>query len=96
MNRALSLYLDGLRFVAAVLVFLSHVKLERFHGEWLGGLGGRAGGPQVWLTFIYDFIVYGLLRAPYSRPMYAAEPFGAWYYNQIAGFIAKRAAALFK
>jgi peptidoglycan/LPS O-acetylase OafA/YrhL len=39
MNKATSIYLDAMRFLAALLVFFNHAQLPRLHGEWLTPLG---------------------------------------------------------
>ena len=39
MNKALSVYLDFTRFLAAMLVFFFHASYTRFDGQWLSAVG---------------------------------------------------------
>lgn len=40
MNRAISTYLDLVRFLAATIVFVTHASYDRFTSGWLNGLSG--------------------------------------------------------
>lgn len=50
-----------------------------------------AGGPRLIGAFIRDFTWNGLFRRPYKKRLYAAEPFGVWFYNQIRDSLSRRA-----
>lgn len=51
MNRHLSLYLDIVRFLAAMLVFFNHAQLPELNGEWLQALGAY-GREAVMIFFV--------------------------------------------
>lgn len=58
MNRATSVYLDLVRFLAAAVVFISHARHDRFTGEWLKPFGGY--GTDAVMAF---FVLSGLVIA---------------------------------
>src|SRR5690606_22128220 len=47
-----------------------------------------SGGPRLIAAFIKDFIWSGLLGRPYQKRLYAAEPFGVWFYYQLRASLA--------
>jgi lysine-specific demethylase 8 len=55
-----------------------------------------AGGPRLVAAFVRDFLWSGLLRRPYRQRLYAAEPFGVWFYNQVRDFILRRVSKIFQ
>jgi peptidoglycan/LPS O-acetylase OafA/YrhL len=57
MTRTLSIYLDLVRLLAALLVLLSHASLDRFGGAWLQPAFARAGTPSVIAFFVLSGFV---------------------------------------
>ena len=55
-----------------------------------------AGGPRLVAAFIRDFFWSGMLGRKYRRRLYAAEPFGVWFYVQLKNAIGRRAARIFR
>ncbi len=62
MNRSLSLYLDLVRFLAAMLVFFNHAQLPELNGEWLSGVGAF-GREAVMIFFVLSGYVIAHVAA---------------------------------
>lgn len=62
MNRSLSLYLDLIRFLAAMLVFFNHAQLPELNGAWLSGLGAF-GREAVMIFFVLSGYVIAHVAA---------------------------------
>lgn len=55
-----------------------------------------AGGPRLVAAFFKDFFWSGLFGRPYKKRLYAAEPFGVWFYTQLRASLARRTRAIFR
>ena len=60
MNKTASIYLDLIRFLSAILVFLAHAKYNRFDGEWLKSVGDLGLGHDAVIIF---FVLSGFIIA---------------------------------
>ena len=49
-----------------------------------------AGGPRLVTAFVRDFAWNGMLGRPYRKRLYAAEPFGVWFYTQFRGWLGRK------
>jgi len=55
-----------------------------------------AGGSRLIAAFVWDFFWSGLLGRKYRQRLYAAEPFGVWFYQQLRSSIIRRGTRLFR
>lgn len=69
MNRATSIYLDLSRFIAAMLVFLTHASYPRYGGQWLGRWGAFGHDAVVIFFVLSGYVIAYVSEHRHSGPV---------------------------